>query len=71
MLLLLLFLLLICYCAKIKAILETWDMAGEPEKPIPVFTSWRHLLRESETSSTTIPSTDRWGPNRNNYFLWE
>ena len=44
---------------KIKAVLETWDLAGDPEKPVPVFARWRHLLRETETSSTAIPSSDR------------
>ena len=36
-------------------------MLGDPETPIPVFTSWRNLLRETETSSTAIPSTERLG----------
>ncbi|CAI8029156.1 Tuftelin-interacting protein 11 [Geodia barretti] len=47
---------------QIKAVLETWDLAGDPEKPVPVFARWRHLLRETETSSTAIPSSDSMDP---------
>ena len=46
--------------AQIKGALEGWDILGKPDNPVPLFTTWRDLLRETDSSSTTVPSTDRW-----------
>jgi tuftelin-interacting protein 11 len=54
---------------QIKSLLEGWDVLVEPEQPLPVFARWRGLLRESESSSTAIPSADSMDPY--DRLVWE
>jgi tuftelin-interacting protein 11 len=53
----------------IKGMLDDWDMLSEPDSPLPVFTTWRSLIRETDSSSTTVPSTDSMDPY--DRLVWE